>query len=101
MRFIQTFSLTLLLGLSLSVQAQLPQPASTVQGLLQGTVEQGLAIFRGVPYAAAPVGANRWRAPKPLPQWAGLRMAEEFGPRCVQGNFAPGAEQPLTSEDCL
>lgn len=98
---IHTFSLALLLGLSLTVQAQLPQPVSTVQGLLQGTAEQDLAIFRGVPYAAAPVGANRWRAPQPLPQWAGLRMAEEFGPRCVQGNFAPGAEQPLTSEDCL
>src|SRR5699024_8731988 len=46
-------------------------------------------------------GANRWRAPAAVPDWAGIRDASSFAARCVQGGFTPGANQPLTSEDCL
>lgn len=87
---------------SLPLQAQLPQPVATPAGLLAGdTGPDGLSIFRGVPYAAAPVGANRWREPQSLPAWAGVRPALQFAPRCVQRGFAVAAEQALTSEDCL
>lgn len=87
---------------SLPLQAQLPQPVRLPSGLLAGdTSAEGLSIFRGVPYAAAPVGANRWREPQPVPAWAGVRPALQAAPRCVQRGFAVAAEQALTSEDCL
>lgn len=87
---------------STTLQAQLTQPVLTPAGLLAGdTGTEGLSIFRGVPYAAAPVGANRWREPQALPSWAGIRPALQFAPRCVQRGFAVAAEQALTSEDCL
>src|SRR5690606_33074538 len=94
----------LLLALAVGpVQAALPQPVATRNGLLQGeyTEKTGMAVFRGVPFAAPPVGANRWREPQPVADWSGIRAASSFGPRCIQGGFAPGANQPLTSEDCL
>lgn len=95
--------LTILLGLSQTTLAALPQPVATMHGQLQGTTttKTGMSVFRGVPYAAAPVAANRWREPQAVSAWAGVRNATEFAPRCVQGGFAPGAEQALTSEDCL
>lgn len=101
MHFLRTCTALLLLSLALPLAAQDSVRTSTTHGLLEGSLEDGLQIFRGVPYAAAPVGANRWRAPQPLPQWAGIRPAREFAARCVQAGFAPGADQPLTSEDCL
>jgi para-nitrobenzyl esterase len=89
-------------GISTTLQAQLPQPVATPSGLLAAdTGTEGLSIFRGVPYAAAPTGANRWREPQALPAWAGVRPAQQFAPRCVQRGFAVAAEQALTSEDCL
>lgn len=98
----KTLLLTLSLAFSGSLQAQLPQPVATPHGLLAGdTGTAGLAVFRGIPYAAAPTGANRWRAPQAPAPWAGIRPAREAAPRCVQRGFAVAAEQALTSEDCL
>src|SRR5207248_9114770 len=53
------------------------EPITVEGGLLQGTVEEGLTIYRGIPYAAPPVGDLRWRAPQPVPKWNGVRMANE------------------------
>jgi para-nitrobenzyl esterase len=73
-------------------------------GRLKGTLEDGLRIFRGVPYAQAPVGALRWKPPAPLPRWQGVRDASAFGPACVQpvfsNNIYAGSPLPM-SEDCL
>jgi para-nitrobenzyl esterase len=74
-------------------------------GALQGVAEGGLHVFKGVPYAGAPVGPNRWKPPQPAPRWEGVRQATAFGPACVQ----PTAKVPnlysqdlgATSEDCL
>ena len=72
------------------------------QGLLKGTVEQGLTVYRGVPFAAPPVGDLRWRAPKPAASWEGVRNADKFAPQCIQGGFTPpGQAAPAMSEDCL
>lgn len=59
-------------------------------------------VFRGIPYAAPPTGANRWREPQRLAPWAGTREVKLFGPRCMQTD-APGmAFRSLSmSEDCL
>jgi para-nitrobenzyl esterase len=73
------------------------------QGTLQGTVEQGLTVYRGVPFAAPPVGDLRWRAPQPAAKWDGVRKADKFAPQCMQnmGPARPGEEAPAMSEDCL
>ena len=73
------------------------------QGTLQGTVEQGLTVYRGVPFAAPPVGDLRWRPPQPAAKWQGIRKADKFAPQCVQslGPARPGEEAPAMSEDCL
>lgn len=73
------------------------------QGTLQGTVEQSLRIFRGIPFAAPPVGDLRWRAPQPAAKWDGVRKADKFAPQCVQnmGPVQPGQQAPAMSEDCL
>lgn len=75
-----------------------------VGGLLRGSVRRGLRMWRGIPYAAPPVGALRFRAPQPPEPWSGIRDATAFGPVAPQdrnGQFlGPGANIPM-SEDCL
>jgi para-nitrobenzyl esterase len=82
-------------------------PAVRVEGgELQGAVEDGAVSFKGIPFAAPPVGDLRWRPPQPAAQWTGVRQAVAFGANCMQGRFgpppAPGAPPPpASSEDCL
>ena len=45
--------------------AQQPEPVKVEQGLIQGTIEDGLTVYRGIPFAAPPVGDLRWKAPPP------------------------------------
>jgi para-nitrobenzyl esterase len=54
-------------------------------GVLEGTVSpSGVRMFRGIPFAAPPVGELRWQPPRPVPAWQGVRSAVAFGPRCMQ-----------------
>ena len=69
-------------------------------GLLQGTIEDGLSAYHGIPYAAPPVGDLRWRPPHPPSKWDGVRVADQFGRACIQTNAAI-ADLPAPSEDCL
>ena len=76
-------------------------PAGTVQGRTDGTIR----VFRGIPYAAPPVGPLRWQPPQPAARWTGTHAAADFGPACVQpDSMNPsvyGAPAPPMSEDCL
>jgi len=83
--------------------AQTPAPVKVEGGLLQGALEDGLTVYRGVPFAVPPVGALRWRAPGTAVKWQGVRPAAKFGPQCMQGagNPADAAQGPGMSEDCL
>ena len=89
--------------------ATIPTTVQTRQGALRGQVEDGIHVFRGVPYAQPPVGELRWRRPQPVEPWDGVREALEFGPISVQpprpaaGPFAGimGHSQEAMSEDCL
>jgi para-nitrobenzyl esterase len=78
--------------------------SGVVEGVAAGS--PGIRIFRGIPFAAPPVGALRWKAPQPVTPWKGVRKAAEFGPRCMQARIYPDmifrdrADQPM-SEDCL
>jgi para-nitrobenzyl esterase len=69
----------------------------TDSGQLQGAVEGDLRAFRGIPFAAPPVGDLRWRPPEPPASWTGVRDATYFGNVCPQYN----GPQPLGNEDCL
>ena len=72
-------------------------------GVLEGTVRRGLRMWRGIPYASAPVGELRFRAPAAVTPWAGIRDASEFGPIAPQdrnGQFRVRTNAPM-SEDCL
>src|SRR5438270_249664 len=81
-------------------------PRVTVDaGALEGEVDSlsGVTVFRGIPYAAAPVGALRWRPPRAISKWSGVRQARQLGHNCMQGQpysdidpYAAGV-----SEDCL
>lgn len=75
----------------------------TLHGTLAGREENGLTVFRGIPYAAPPVGPLRWRAPQPPAPWQGMRDATAFGAICPQP-VPPRGPEPhpaLQSEDCL
>ena len=78
--------------------------AETPSGRLQGQTLRGCRVWKGIPFAAAPVGPLRFRAPRPLPAWSGVRAAVEFGPACPQAFGARGKPRtapPAYSEDCL
>jgi para-nitrobenzyl esterase len=77
--------------------------AQTAAGAVEGELRANHIVFRGVPFAAPPIGKRRFAPPDPPIPWTSVRSAREFGPSAMQGEpFAPGAgaEGP-TSEDCL
>lgn len=73
------------------------------QGTLAGTTDGAISVFKGIPFAAAPVGDLRWRAPQPAPNWSGVRDASKFGPICMQAPRPKSMayEKLPESEDCL
>ena len=74
-------------------------------GLISGTTADGVRSFKGIPFAAPPVGDLRWKAPQPVVAWEGVRKCETFGPECPQAPYPAGsmyASPPQKqSEDCL
>src|ERR1051325_562545 len=58
--------------------------AKATHGQLRGAVQDGLNIFKGVPYAGSPAGENRFKAPPKLKAWNGVRDALEYGPQAMQ-----------------
>jgi para-nitrobenzyl esterase len=79
----------------------------THRGKVRGTLEDGIKVFRGIPYAASTAGLNRFRPPKPAKPWADVRDAVAYGPMCPQlggerGSFAASwTTDKEASEDCL
>jgi para-nitrobenzyl esterase len=67
--------------------------AGTITGFPNASGD--VRIYKGIPFAAPPVGDLRWKAPQPVADWTGIRKADAFGPTCMQGNGGG------SSEDCL
>lgn len=78
---------------------------SAPTGAVEGRAQDGVRVFKGIPYASPPVGPMRWRPPAELPPWQGVRKATDFGPACVQprgrnaGIYTTDLDR--VSEDCL
>jgi para-nitrobenzyl esterase len=73
--------------------AMIPEQVKIDSGLLAGTVgvtQSSVRMFKGIPFAAPPLGENRWRAPQPVAKWDGARKADAFGAPCTSGPPAPG-----------
>ena len=90
-----------LLGLSVSVAGQVKTEAGSVEG--STSADGKVQIFKGIPYAAPPIGALRWKEPQPVASWKGVRKATEYGARCMQGNVFGDMvfRDAGPSEDCL
>ena len=76
------------------------QTAKVTGGVVQGVVTEDISIFKGIPFAAPPVGDLRWRAPAPVQPWTGIKKTVAFGPACMQPENSQGNTAPV-SEDCL
>jgi para-nitrobenzyl esterase len=82
------------MGVGTAVLSQTQPVVRVESGELQGVVADGVASFKGIPFAAPPVGELRWRPPQPPAKWTGVRQAVEFGANCMQGRGGgppPGA----------
>jgi para-nitrobenzyl esterase len=78
-------------------------PVPTRGGPIAGVEESGNLVYKGIPFAAPPVGRLRWRAPEPAAPWQGVLRATVYRPRCMQvgPNYPGGPEDEALSEDCL
>src|SRR5580704_5733301 len=106
------------------LSAAVSDPVSTDAGAVSGVAGKNpeVRVYKGIPFAAPPVGDLRWRAPQAAAHWSGVRKADEFGTTCMQGGAgggrggrggaakggapkgpAPNAANPAAamSEDCL
>jgi para-nitrobenzyl esterase len=105
MKIIEPVSVLIaVLTLASSLQAGPPAAVRTQAGMVQGTTEDGITSYKGIPFAAPPVGDLRWRAPQPPAAWTGVRNADKFAPGCMQIPLvmpAFGIESFPVSEDCL
>lgn len=80
-----------------NVDAKVLDKVRVEQGLLQGTSEKEIAVYKGIPFAKPPVGKLRWKAPQPLENWQGVKQATAFAPSPIQAGEPPSGK----SEDSL
>jgi para-nitrobenzyl esterase len=99
---------TILAGASI-LSAAISDPVRIDTGLVSGVqgTSDDVRVYKGIPYAAPPIGDLRWHEPRPAAHWEGVHKAEEFGPVCMQQQRGPAgagstpSSAPVPSEDCL
>ena len=100
----QAVAAAVVLAWMAGVPASAAERVKTTNGTIEGTTEaSGIHVYRGIPFAAPPVGDLRWKPPQPVKNWTGVRPAAQFGPRCMQ---APVFNDMVfrsngVGEDCL
>jgi para-nitrobenzyl esterase len=104
-RSLLTFIATLISMAAAGAQTPASAPrAVTASGIVAGTAApSGVRLFRGIPFAAPPVGDLRWKPPQPAPSWNGVRPADRFADQCMQARVFSDMvfRNSGTSEDCL
>src|SRR5262245_49410842 len=104
MRVLSALLITALLSMPLVMRAA-TDPVKVDGGLVAGVVDRGVRVFKGIPYAAPPVGSLRWKPPQPIVAWSGVRDGSTFGAECPQIQYPATSiyVRPLQpqSEDCL
>ena len=85
---------------AMSVQAQPLLKTHVETGDVEGVLDETLAVYKAIPYAAPPVGDLRWREPQPAASWEGVRVCDQFGLMPPQPT-RPGRTADMMSEDCL
>ena len=95
------YPVVLCLSLPLWAADQVHVEGGVVEGI--ANADSSVRMFRGIPFAAPPVGELRWKAPRPVVPWNGVRKADQFGSRCMQGAIYGDMifRDPGISEDCL
>jgi para-nitrobenzyl esterase len=90
-KFLKTVQLGLVLAAALGLGTwAAAEPVAVDGGSLQGVVADGVRVFKGIPFAAPPVGALRWRAPQAAAAWSGIQVADKFSAVCPQhGSYPP------------
>lgn len=77
-------------------------PVAVDAGMIEGVPTGDVTVYKGIPFAAPPVGPLRWRPPAPVAPWRGVRRADRFSPICMQkGSYPEDAPPEPMSEDCL
>lgn len=94
-------AICLVLATSAAMAAEPQVRVPVAGGTLEGVVEGDVLAFKGIPYAAAPVGPLRWRPPQPAQGWEGLRPVRDLSPDCAQGAMPGPPPRRPRSEDCL
>ena len=107
-KFTTLLAASLLLGVvadTRAVETASSVPSASVRdGKLQGRHAEGLSVFQGIPFAAPPTGALRWREPQPVQTWSGVRKADAYAASCMQKPNIPvsaGGTTGALGEDCL
>jgi para-nitrobenzyl esterase len=101
-RLVAGICVAILLSIAPFALSQIQHVKST-GGQLQGIVADGVASFKGIPFAAPPMDDLRWKAPDPAKPWSGVRKADSYAPGCMQdpGMSKMMGSSPNVSEDCL
>ncbi len=93
-------AVAMVVGMSGLATAQVRTTAGPVEGT--ASADGKVRVFKGIPFAAPPVGEARWKAPAPVTPWTAVKKAVAFGPRCAQGRlFSDMVFRDEMSEDCL
>jgi para-nitrobenzyl esterase len=109
-RFLRAAAACAVLAMAPMAHAAITGPVKTTGGLVSGVpaLKPGVTVFKGIPFAAPPVGDLRWKAPQPAAPWKGVKIADKFGNVCWQphGQGRPNVtvdlpDFPGMSEDCL
>src|SRR6185503_7347723 len=100
-RVLATLAACIALGLAGAARGEAAPTVKVETGQVSGVIEGPAVVYRGIPYAAPPVGALRWAPPQRATAWSGMRDGSAFGPICPQPPGARRLASGKQSEDCL